>query len=196
MPRTRTTHGLTILPPQYEMRLTIPAREALYRHNANGVDRPPSVPGIPVVTLRWPPPGVVLVRAPDLDAPTGPTRPGVQTVLALRCADEPPYPGEMEADYYERGYLAPCPHIVAAGCDHGRVTDGECDDCGARCSGAPQDDHCHDAAVCDIHGDNRVPCGAALVWYEAGYVPGYRICLAGHHAMLTGDGSTARAVRR
>ncbi len=37
-------------------------------------------------------------------------------------------------------------------------------------------------------------CGLALVWYEAGYVPGYRVCLAGHHAQLASDGRSARAV--
>jgi hypothetical protein len=36
-------------------------------------------------------------------------------------------------------------------------------------------------------------CGAALVWYEAGYVPGYRICLDGHHAQLSADGRSALA---
>lgn len=38
-------------------------------------------------------------------------------------------------------------------------------------------------------------CARALIWYEAGYVPGYRICTAGHHAQLSEDGRTARAVR-
>lgn len=37
-------------------------------------------------------------------------------------------------------------------------------------------------------------CGAALVWYEAGYVPGYRICLSGHHSRLSADGRSARAI--
>lgn len=39
-------------------------------------------------------------------------------------------------------------------------------------------------------------CGAALVWYEAGYVPGYRICLRGHHAQLARDGRSAEATER
>jgi hypothetical protein len=34
-------------------------------------------------------------------------------------------------------------------------------------------------------------CGGALVWYEAGYVPGYRLCVRGHHAQLSNDGRTA-----
>lgn len=38
-------------------------------------------------------------------------------------------------------------------------------------------------------------CGAALVWFEAGYVPGYRICTVGHHVQLSEDGRTASAVR-
>lgn len=37
-------------------------------------------------------------------------------------------------------------------------------------------------------------CGAALVWNEAGYVPGYRICLKGHHVQLSEDGRTAHVV--
>lgn len=38
-------------------------------------------------------------------------------------------------------------------------------------------------------------CGRALVWYEAGNVPGYRVCTAGHHAQLSADGRTAHVVR-
>jgi hypothetical protein len=38
-------------------------------------------------------------------------------------------------------------------------------------------------------------CGRALVWYEAGYVPGYRVCTRGHHAQLSDDGRAARPVR-
>lgn len=40
-------------------------------------------------------------------------------------------------------------------------------------------------------------CGAALVWYEAGYVPGYRVCAGRlhHHAQLAEDGRRARLVR-
>jgi hypothetical protein len=39
-------------------------------------------------------------------------------------------------------------------------------------------------------------CARALVWYEAGYVPGYRICTAGHHVQLAEDGRSAKAVLR
>lgn len=38
-------------------------------------------------------------------------------------------------------------------------------------------------------------CGRALVWYEAGYVPGYRICTRGHHAILRSDGKSAIKVQ-
>lgn len=34
-------------------------------------------------------------------------------------------------------------------------------------------------------------CGHALLWCEAGYVPGWRICLAGHAVQLSGDGRSA-----
>ena len=34
-------------------------------------------------------------------------------------------------------------------------------------------------------------CGRALVWYEAGRVPGWRLCTAGHHARLSADGRSA-----
>jgi len=35
-------------------------------------------------------------------------------------------------------------------------------------------------------------CGYGLVWNEAGYVPGWRICLAGHAAQLAADGRSAK----
>lgn len=40
-------------------------------------------------------------------------------------------------------------------------------------------------------------CGASLVWYEAGYVPGYRVCSRAphHHCQLANDGRTARLVK-
>lgn len=37
-------------------------------------------------------------------------------------------------------------------------------------------------------------CGASLVWYEAGYVPGYRICLNKHRVQLSSNGLTAKAL--
>ncbi len=40
-------------------------------------------------------------------------------------------------------------------------------------------------------------CSAPLVWYEAGYVPGYRVCSRSphHHARLAPDGKSATLVR-
>ena len=40
-------------------------------------------------------------------------------------------------------------------------------------------------------------CGAPLVWYEAAYVPGYRVCTARqhHHSILAADGRSARPAR-
>ncbi|MDE3097253.1 MAG: hypothetical protein KGK07_14790 [Chloroflexota bacterium] len=35
-------------------------------------------------------------------------------------------------------------------------------------------------------------CGAALLWCEAGAVPGWRICLAGHACQLADDGRSAK----
>ncbi len=40
----------------------------------------------------------------------------------------------------------------------------------------------------------RKGCGRALVWYEAGYAPGYRVCTAGHHAQLSEDGRSAKVM--
>ena len=34
-------------------------------------------------------------------------------------------------------------------------------------------------------------CGYALLWCEAGFVPGWRICLAGHACLLADDGRSA-----
>lgn len=37
-------------------------------------------------------------------------------------------------------------------------------------------------------------CGSSLVWYEAGYVPGYRICVERqHHVLLSDGGRSAKA---
>lgn len=145
-----------IVPPVYgPLRLTVPAREALIRAG-NSVSvatdvyvdpdpealdprRPPSLQRSRAQTWH-----VQLVRAPR----------GIERVwilsygqyAGLRLRDEPAYPGEISAAWWERGEWTPCPR-----------------------------------------------CGLALVWYEAGYVPGYRICLAGHHAQLSDDGrSTLR----
>ncbi len=39
-------------------------------------------------------------------------------------------------------------------------------------------------------------CGRALMRYEAGYVPGYRVCVGGehHHVQVSADGRRAKAV--
>lgn len=41
-------------------------------------------------------------------------------------------------------------------------------------------------------------CRSPLVWYEAGYVPGYRVCAGSrhHHAQLARDGMSAKAFAR
>lgn len=58
----------------------------------------------------------------------------------------------------------------------------------------------HDGGVAWYERGQWVPCpvprcGRALVWYEAGYVPGYRICTRGHHAQLSRDGRSARPIK-
>lgn len=123
-----------LLPPSYEVRLTIPAREALERAG-NAIDRPPSVAGLPVVTVRSPPPGLIVVIADVL---------GEQST-AVRTAEEPAWPREFEAGWALRGQWVPCP-----------------------------------------------TCGAALLWCEAGFVPGWRICLSGHAVQLAADGRSGK----
>jgi len=132
----RTAH---LSPPCYEVRLTIPAREALERAG-NSIDRPPSATGTPIVELRRPPRGrdrlviVALIGSTD---------------TAARMEDEPRWPGECDTSWYVRGEWVPCPG----------------------------------------------GCGRALLWHEAGYVPGYRVCLTGHHVQLSDDGRSARRVQ-
>ncbi len=105
-----------------DTRMTIPARESLERvsivhDNAYYYQRPPT--------------GLLPVLAPRMEAGA----PTSGYMLALRCADEPPFPGEMpNPDMWIEVDLTPCPK-----------------------------------------------CGAALVWYEAGYVPGYRVCAGPRH---------------
>jgi hypothetical protein len=55
-----------------------------------------------------------------------------------------------------------------------------------------------DAVAWHEHGQ-WVPCpscGGALVWYETGYVPGYRLCTGGHHVQLASNGRSAKLVVR
>ena len=87
----------------YAIRLTVPAREALVRAG-NEVEA--GAYGTPVVTLRRPPRGLVLVLVGH----------GAEQHLALRCEDEPAYPGEWPADavpWWERGCWVPCPQCGA-----------------------------------------------------------------------------------
>ena len=126
-----------------DLRLTIPAREAL-RAAGNSV-----TPGNPIgpmlapgyaVQLLTPPPGLVLVLIGQ----------GDEQHRGVRGADEPPYPEEWPDGqgiaWWERGDWTPC-----------------------------------------------ATCGAALLWCEVGFVPGWRVCLSGHASQLSGDG---RAVER
>lgn len=101
-----------------DMRMTIPAREALQRVSEVHDGR---------YYYTTPPTGIVPVLAPALDS--------MGYMPALRCENEPDYPGEQpNNDMWLAVDLMPCPR-----------------------------------------------CGAALVWYEAGYVPGYRVCAGPHH---------------
>ena len=137
-----------LIAPTYEIRLTIPAREAIEgawaaavrRGRApadvkNTIDRPPSASGIPVVTLQTPPTVLVIVIAEVLG----------ELSLGARTDADGPWPREFEAAWHDVGKWVPCP-----------------------------------------------TCGAALLWCEAGYVPGWRICLSGHASQLSGDGRTAK----
>jgi hypothetical protein len=62
-------------------------------------------------------------------------------------------------------------------------------------------DEWQDSAIAWWERGNWVPCPACrapLVWYEAGYVSGYRVCARAphHHATLSSDGRSAKLVRR
>lgn len=108
------------------LRMTVPARERLEAATTGRDER--------MVFFARPPAGIVVVLAPV---------PGGHGLsLAVRCDDEPEYPGEVPntVDSWLPAMLTPCP-----------------------------------------------ACGAALVWYEAGYVPGYRVCAGAkhHHVRLS-----------
>ena len=147
----RTDH---LVAPTYEIRLTIPAREEIERAWAtlpgdprlvvargglvgvrNEIDRPPSAAGIPIVTLRTPPPGLVIVAVDVMG----------ERSLGARTIEDGPWPREFPAAWWDVGAWVPCP-----------------------------------------------TCGAALLWCEAGFVPGWRICLSGHAAQLSSDGRSAK----
>ena len=116
-----------IIPPLYEnVRLTIPAREALEAANAEVAPDGPQT-----YSVRLSPND----RVPDLVAAI--VSDDVRGYVALRLPDEPEYPGE-EPTYWQQLDFSPCPK-----------------------------------------------CGKPLVWYEAGYVPGYRVCTGkAHHHVL------------
>lgn len=137
--------------PVYEVRLTIPAREAL-EAAGNTVERVAHDRDIWRVTLVAPPAGleVAIPRATDRYGVNGPVP--SYCGLAVRRADEPPWPNALEGPdavpWWDRGAWIPCPR-----------------------------------------------CGAALVWWEAGYVAGHRVCLRGHHSQLAPDGRSAKYQR-
>lgn len=135
------------LPVYEELRLTIPAREALERTGNAYVATGAAWPGGPTVynvTLRQPPEGIVECLIGQRD----------EQHRGLRLDSEPEYPGEWTDGagiaWHEHGQWIACPR-----------------------------------------------CGSSLVWYEAGYVPGYRICTGHrqHHVMLSSDGRTATVVK-
>lgn len=139
-------------PTYSDLRMTVPAREALERAG-NRVDHA----GSPAVGAL--PRDLLIFFSTTL---TGTVPRGILEVCighgneqhwGLRMTDEPEYPAEWPSDQVQRDYGAwvPCPHRR---------------------------------------------CGRPLVWYEAGYVPGYRICTRGHHAQLSNDWRSAKAVPR
>ena len=114
------------------LRLTVPAREAIEAAgNRVTVDATPDGPRYTVNLVR-PPPGLVVVAISGTSE------------IGIRRADEPEYPGECPAAWWDIGQWVPCP-----------------------------------------------TCGHALLWCEAGFVPGWRICLSGHASQLSADGRTA-----
>lgn len=105
------------------VRLTIPAREALERSGATIIPEPGQLYQLYSVELGATlPSGIVATRIIN------------ESHLALRLDIEPEYPGEIGHAYWEQLNFTPCPK-----------------------------------------------CGAPLVWYEAGYVPGYRVCAGRKH---------------
>lgn len=132
--------GGIVLAAHQQVRLTIPAREALEDSGAIITPEPLDHEiGMPTYTV------VLGGRVPDELVPASTRVPsgkyGYYEVLSLRMQIEPPYPGECAGDYWRRLDFTPCPK-----------------------------------------------CGAPLVWYEAGYVPGYRVCASKpHHHWLAGQ---------
>jgi hypothetical protein len=128
--------------PHQQVRLTIPAREALEASGATitpePLDAEIGMPTYTVVLGDHIPAGLVAAST-HLQCLEGH---GYYEILSLRMEIEPPYPGEHDGDYWRRLDFTPCPK-----------------------------------------------CGAPLIWYEAGYVPGYRVCAKKpHHHWLAGRG--------
>lgn len=166
---TMHTDGTSVAPPVYdELRLTIPAREALARlgnqielrgattPNAEARYAPDDLAEVPPSMRRGHPYQVWRVtlsgRVPD-DLVLCLIGHGKDQHRGLRLIDEPEYPGEWTDGgiaWHERGAWVPCPQ-----------------------------------------------CRSPLVWYEAGYVPGYRVCAGPrhHHAQLSSDGRAAELRR-
>ena len=138
-------HRAVTTPTITDLRLTIPAREALLAAgNVVSEYRGGAEAGGPrySVALSRPPSGLVLCQIHDHE----------DSQYGLRMSDEPRYPHEMptaQISWDAWGQWLPCPS-----------------------------------------------CGASLVWYEAGYVPGYRVCSAAphHHVRLSADGRSAALV--
>lgn len=144
--RSGIRKNVTIRPTPRICRLTIPAREALEATGAEIV----AVPVAEMSVKAGIPPGeAASLGFPLYEVRLGATVPkglvavatftrigtGAQhSVLGLRLDEDPPYPGEETASYWDRLNYAPCPK-----------------------------------------------CQAPLIRYEAGYVPGYRICAKPPH---------------
>lgn len=114
-----------IAPPVYEVRATIPAREALVAEGAVIALLGPPEHRVRITLGPRMPHDIVAARMPDGE-------------VAIRLATEQAYPEEYPG-LWEQAEWLPCPR-----------------------------------------------CGAPVVWYEAGYVPGYRICTGPehHHSMV------------
>lgn len=115
------------------VRLTIPAREALERAGATVTLAPALQPGAPqTYTIEH---GATMPRGLVGCITQGD---GWYGMTSVRLVVEPAYPNEYASVWVRADYL-PCPE-----------------------------------------------CGAPLVWYEAGYVPGYRVCVQRphHHSLI------------
>lgn len=116
-----------------QIRLTIPAKEALQRHG-HTVTKTSNEYYTVVLTPEETLPGNLV--AVHINTKHGQ---GFMRDVGLRLQTEPQYPGEYRNSSWELAEWLPCP-----------------------------------------------VCGAPIIWYEAGYVPGYRICgkPPHHHIML------------